>query len=115
MSNEFVQIGLKDFIKSTLLDINHAVAEAKGEGLPIAYCEYKSGNHPSVKTIEFDIAIQVSKNDESGKGNNFGVGISVVNLNFSKDKVKSSHHETSNRIKFSVDMFLGMENPNSEG
>ena len=52
MSDEFVQIGLKDFIKSTLLDINNAVIEAKEEGLPIAYHEYRTGQHPLLKTIE---------------------------------------------------------------
>ena len=62
-----------------------------------------------LRPSKFDIAIQVSKNDEAGKGNSFGTGISVVNLNFSKNNAKSSHHETSNRIKFSIDMFIGME------
>jgi len=109
MSDEIVQLSLKEFVKSTLLDINEAVVEAKKEGLPIAYQRYSDGNYPSLKTIEFDIAIQVSNNVETGKNGGVGLGISVVSFNFVKEKMNSIHHETVNRVKFSVDMFLGNE------
>jgi hypothetical protein len=109
MQNEIIQLSLKEFVKSTLLDINSAVVEAKNEGLPIAYGQYRDGTYPSLKTVEFDIALQVSNNNETGKNGGIGVGISVVSFNFAKEKINSTQHETTNRIKFSVDMFLGSD------
>ncbi|MDR1868346.1 MAG: hypothetical protein LBQ77_08820 [Treponema sp.] len=73
-------LSLKDFVKTTLLEINESVVEASEEGLPLAYRRAD------------------------------GLAISVVNLNFGKEKKNASEHLTTNRIKFSVDMFLGLEN-----
>jgi len=99
---------LKDFIKTTLLEINESVVEAFKEGLPLAF--RRQDNIPICKTVEFDIAVQITQNETIGKDRNAGLGISVVNLNFGKNHGTTSEHLTTNRIKFSVDVFLGMEN-----
>jgi len=109
MSDKIQQLSLKEFVKTTLLDINTAVVEAKKEGLPIAYKPYSGGHFPTLKTVEFDIAIQISDIEETGKNGKAGLGISVVSINYSKEKVISAQHESTNRIKFSVDMFLGSD------
>jgi hypothetical protein len=114
MAQKIIQISLKDFIKSTLLDINNAVIEAKKDGIPITYNKYRNGVFPTAKTIEFDIAVQISENELSGKNSEGGLGISVIGFKFDKEGRKSLQHETTNRIKFSVDMFLGQENDKGE-
>ncbi|AEF84749.1 hypothetical protein TREPR_2025 [Treponema primitia ZAS-2] len=108
------QPSLKEFIKSTLLDINCAVIEAKKEGIPIAYRQYNNDILPILKTVEFDIAIQVSEDESSGKNKGAGFGISVVNLNISSDKEKTHLQNLTNRIKFSVDLFLGLEKEDNQ-
>jgi hypothetical protein len=70
----------------------------------------KADRLPICKTIEFDIAVQIMQNETAGKKRDTGLGISVVNLNFGKEQKSASEHLTTNRIKFSVDMFLGLEN-----
>jgi hypothetical protein len=114
MAQEIIQLSLKDFIKSTLLDINNAVIAAKKEGIPIAYSQYRTGVLPTLKTIEFDIAVQISENITSGKNSEGGLGISVIGFKFDKESNKSLQNETTNRIKFSVDMFLGKETDKEE-
>jgi hypothetical protein len=103
-------LSLKDFIKTTLLEINESVVEASTEGLPLAH--RKGDGLPICKTIEFDIAVQIMQNETTGKKRDTGVGISVVNFNFGKEQKNASEHLTTNRIKFSVDMFLGLKNTN---
>jgi hypothetical protein len=100
-------ISLKDFIKTTLLAINAAVVESLKEGLPLAF--RSSDGLPICKTVEFDIAVQITQNETTGKKRDTGLGISVVNLNFSKDHENSSEQLRTNRIKFSVDVFLGAD------
>ena len=46
---------LKDFIKTTLLEINESVNEAIKEGLPLAF--RRADRLPMCKTVEFDIAV----------------------------------------------------------
>ncbi|MDR2619303.1 MAG: hypothetical protein LBC62_10575 [Treponema sp.] len=100
-------LSLKDFIKTTLLEINEAVVDSLKEGLPLAF--RRSDGLPICKTVEFDIAVQITQNDTTGKTRDTGLGISVVNLNFGKEHEKSSEQLRTNRIKFSVDLFLGLD------
>ncbi|GMO29842.1 MAG: hypothetical protein Pg6A_18400 [Termitinemataceae bacterium] len=46
---------LKDFIKTTLLEINESVVEALKDGLPLAF--RRADGLPICKTVEFDIAV----------------------------------------------------------
>ncbi|GHV53362.1 hypothetical protein AGMMS49579_12000 [Spirochaetia bacterium] len=103
-------LSLRDFVKSALVDINDAVKEASELGVAIAYSEYKSGMYPTLKPVEFDVAVQVSQNSEAGKKSGAGLGLSIANVSFGKDKLDSIEHSMTNRIKFSVDVFLGLEN-----
>jgi hypothetical protein len=100
-------LSLKDFIKTTLLEINEAVVESLKEGLPLAF--RSSDGLPICKTVEFDIAVQITQNETTGKKRDTGLGISVVNLNFGKDHENSSGQLRTNRINFSVDVFLGVD------
>ena len=103
-------LSLKDFIKDTLLDINGAIREAHDLGVPITYRQYSDGTFPSAKQIEFDIAVQINEVQEVGKDRKSKLGISVVNMELGRSKNEKHERETLNRIKFSVDVFLGMEN-----
>jgi len=98
---------LKDFIKTTLLEINESVTEALNDGLPLAF--RKADGLPACKTVEFDIAVQITQNETTERKRNAGLGISVVNLKIGKEQGSTSEHLTTNRIKFSVDLFLGLE------
>jgi hypothetical protein len=100
-------LSLKDFIKSTLIDINDGIKEAADEGVSIAYRETNSGWAPACKSVDFDIAVQVSQNEEKGKKKGGEFGISVLNFNLGNESTNGIGRETTNRIKFSVDVFLG--------
>ena len=98
---------LKDFIKTTLLEINESVTEALKDGLPLAF--RREDGIPVCKTVEFDIAVQITQNETTEKKHNTGLGISVLNLNIGKEHGNTSEQLTTNRIRFSVDLFLGLE------
>jgi NMD protein affecting ribosome stability and mRNA decay len=84
MAHETIQLSLKEFIKSTLVDINEAVIEAVQEGIPIAYAQYTTGQHPMMKSVEFDIAVQVTESNVSGKNSEGGWVYRLLILNLAK-------------------------------
>lgn len=107
-------VTLRDFVTSALVDINEAVKDATRKGVQISYQEYETGKHPSLKPIEFDIAIELT--ESQGKNSNIGGGLqlSVLNIGLDKSGEKKSDSRNVNRIKFAVDVFLGMADPEKE-
>ncbi|EKO06932.1 hypothetical protein FH593_00920 [Leptospira interrogans] len=106
---------LKEFVKNALVDINEAVKEAGDLGVPIAHEFNGDGSaYPEIKTIDFDIAVQVTKNNETKNDQRAGLSLSVVNLSLGRNKNDSMGEESTNRIKFSVNVYLGMNTTSSD-
>lgn len=105
-----MSLSLKEFITSALVDINEAVKDASNSGVHIAYQQYKTGNHPTIKAIEFDIAVELTESSSNSKSSSSGLQLSILNLGGEKSKNNKSDSKNVNRIKFSVDTFLGMSN-----
>lgn len=108
-------LSLKDFVRNTLIEVNTAVIEAAESGVEISHKQYGTGVHPEVKTVEFDIALQILKNNNTEKGGNLEASISVLNLDLGYNKKTNRSEMTTNRIKFSVDVFLGMKDDKNVG
>ena len=107
-------VTLRGFVTSALVDINEAVKDATRKGVQISYKQYKSGKYPTVKPIEFDIAIELT--ESQGKNSNIGgsLQLSVLNISLDKSGEKKLDTKNVNRIKFAVDVFLGMDDPEKE-
>ncbi len=105
---------LRDFISNTLVDINEAVKDASKKDVEIVYQRYQSGKLPTAKSIEFDIAIELTESEGSDKQSGAGLQVSILNLGLNKSKSLNSDTKNMNRIRFSVDIFLGMERQNNK-
>ena len=104
-------LSLKEFIKEALIEINSAVTEAADEGVSIVYNKYESGQHPRIQTVNFDLAVTIEKSSEKKDTKNGGLGISVLNVRMDKKKNDISIVKNTNRLNFSVDVFLGLKEP----
>lgn len=105
---------LREFVSSALVDINEAVKDASKEGVRIAYQKYETGTHPTIKSIEFDIAVELTESQSKDSKTGTGLQLSILNLGIDKSKGQNSDTKNVNRIRFSVDAFLGMEKDEEE-
>jgi len=103
-------LSLKDFIKKSLVDINTAVVEASKEGVSLAHYNYEDGINPKMQTIEFDLAVTIEESSESTQNKNGGISISVFSAKLGRNNKEDLRFTNTNRIKFSVDIFLGLKN-----
>ncbi|MCP4393817.1 MAG: hypothetical protein GY804_06070 [Alphaproteobacteria bacterium] len=105
---------LKDFIKTTLVDISEAVYEAKNQvaDKTAIASGFLEGEFQQATHIEFDIAV-TAKDEENnkleGNGNIGAKIIEVINANASvgKKSEQNSATEHSSRISFKVPIHFG--------
>ncbi len=83
---------LKDFIATTLISIKEGIAEANSK----TNKAYKIG--PESKVVNFDVAVEVSKEGKTEKGG--GIRIHVVEAKLGKDQ--TSKESNVSRINFTV-------------
>ncbi|GHU01748.1 hypothetical protein FACS1894147_02190 [Spirochaetia bacterium] len=98
---------LKQFITSTLVDINVGINEARNQGVLIAAAT-NNKDLPACKSVEFDIAVQITQSETSENKKSGGLDISVLNFKLGKNKSGETENLLTNRIRFSVDAFLGV-------
>lgn len=95
----------QDFAKENNAIIN-PVVESSDINKMITVQRKKNDGSLSVSTIEFDIAVSTSNEQESGlKG-----GITVMSLNIGGNSSDKDLNETVSRIKFNINVVL----PNNE-
>lgn len=102
---------LKEFIESATTDIIEAISELKGkynvnyiesgyERNPISPLQQTYNDNLS-HSIDFDIAVTTSENNNSKTGGKFG--IKIINANVGGEQ--SYTNENSSRIKFSIPFY----------
>lgn len=107
---------LKDFIKTTLLEITDAVLEAREKSTAsIAPFRLHGRNGTEIEVItsnqliEFDLAItETNKGSSNKEGNKIGIKVlsSEVSLEGKVGKNSETVQQTANRIKFSVPVYF---------
>ncbi len=103
---------LKEFIESATTDIIEAISELKGkynvnyiengyERNPISPLQQTHNNNNLSHSIDFDIAVTTSENNNSKTGGK--LGIKIINANVGGEQ--SYTNENSSRIKFSIPFY----------
>jgi hypothetical protein len=98
---------LREFIKSSLLDIIHAVQDAQGElegkdsGAAVAF-KHESHEHGSRVEVDFDIAVTASAGAKAGAG----AGINVVSLKIGASGETVTENTAVSRIRFALPVHL---------
>jgi hypothetical protein len=94
---------LKEFVRSSLLDVMHAVREAQKEWQDSGYKGainpvWSSIDKESFRDISFDVAV-TAENETAGK---VGGGIQVVGLKIGGEAIDTVSGSSVSRIQFSV-------------
>lgn len=97
MTGSGISMDLKDFISTTLISIKQGIAEANK--VDKAYLIV-----PENKVVNFDIAVEVSKEGKSGGSG--GVKIHVVEAKLGKDQ--TNRESNVSRINFTVGVSTGI-------
>ena len=89
---------LKNFITGVLEEVTGAVDEFNGKK---HYC-YIYGKETG-DSIDFDVAVAISQENETGKKGGISVALSsVLNLGGSGEKKEKSKNQNTHRLKFGI-------------
>lgn len=100
---------LKEFVTETLKQIIDGVVEAqsyaKQKDSVIGYDKERTSLIQSAEVVEFDIAVTIEDGTQLKGGAGVAVGVLMLGSQAASDKVNQS----SNRIKFSVPLYLPVQ------
>ena len=89
---------IKDFIVTTLVDIQAALDEAE----KTTKKDYELMIHTNKKGIEFDLAVTSSGSTDSGTSKSGGVKVWVMSAEGESKKARSEASQSTSRIRFTV-------------
>jgi hypothetical protein len=94
---------LKDFIKTTLLElaqgINEAGKELDGQKIAVTNTTLRAQGHGDYGFIDFDLAVEVKNSKKASGGGGFKVAIAEATIGKSGETTSSS----TSRIKFTLE------------
>ena len=94
---------LKDFIKTTLLELAKGISEAgselNGQKIAVTNTALRTKGHGDQGLIDFDLAVEVKDSHKSSGGGD--LKIAIVKANIGKDNETSA--STTSRIKFTLE------------
>ncbi len=93
---------IKDFVKTTLLQLAEAVEESKkeiGKKVTLTNVPLRIKGSGDYGLVDFDLAVEAKTSSTTGKGG--GIRISVVEARLGKDNEASS--SSISRIKFTLE------------
>ena len=93
---------IKDFIKITLKQLSEALSESTkeiGKTVKLTNTVLRTSGHGNYGLIEFDLAVEAKKLENTGKG--AGIKIAVVEARLGKDVEQTS--SSISRIRFKIE------------
>jgi hypothetical protein len=96
------QVELKEFIKTTLIEIAKGISDANkeldGSGSPVFSLRRNKGDLAKIPGIQFDIAVTAAKSQKDKAG----FMVALVNIGGGAGTEKGISNEMVHRIKFEV-------------